>query len=75
MALAWARTRALFVVTCTLEVERGVDDFGSRCVSDQLGGREGVSYSEGYATVDTLQVETELLLEVYYMYMSFCAVY
>ena len=41
--LARAGARTLSVVTCTLEVERGVDDFGSRCVPDQLRGREGVS--------------------------------
>lgn len=43
LALARARVQTLSVVTCTLEVERGVDDFGSRCVPDEFRGREGVS--------------------------------
>lgn len=43
LALARARVQTLSVVTCALEVERGVDDFGSRCVPDEFGGREGVS--------------------------------
>lgn len=43
LGLARAGARTLSVVTCTLEVERGVDDFGSRCVPDEFGGREGVS--------------------------------
>lgn len=41
--LARAGARTLSVVTCTLEVERGVDNFGSRRVPDELRGREGVS--------------------------------
>lgn len=36
---AGAGARTFFVVTCTLEVERGVDDFGSRCVPDEFRGR------------------------------------
>lgn len=37
LGLARARAWTLSVVTCTLEVERGVDDFGSRCVPDKFG--------------------------------------
>lgn len=43
LRLAWARARTLSVVTCTLEVERGVHSFGSRCVPDEFRGREGIS--------------------------------
>lgn len=43
LGLARAGARTLSVVTCTLEVERGVDDFGSRCVPDEFRGRERVS--------------------------------
>lgn len=43
LGLARAGARTLSVVTCTLEVERGVDDFGSRCVPDEFRGGEGVS--------------------------------
>lgn len=42
LGLARARVRMLSVVTYTLEVERGVDDFGSRCVPDYLRGREAM---------------------------------
>lgn len=43
LTLARARVLTLSDVTCTLEVERGVDDFGSRCVPDEFRGWEGVS--------------------------------
>lgn len=61
-ALARAGVYTLSVVTCTLEIERGVDDFGSRRVPDEFRGGEGVSYSKGYATVATLQAERKLSL-------------
>lgn len=62
LALARARVQTLSVVTCTLEVERGVDDFGSRCVPDEFRGREGVSYSKGQTRVAILQAGRKLLL-------------
>lgn len=43
LALARAGVLALSVVTCTLEIERGVHNFGSRCVPEELRRREGVS--------------------------------
>lgn len=43
LALARAGVLTLSVVTCTLEIERGVHNFGSRCVPDELRRREGVS--------------------------------
>lgn len=43
LALARAGVLTLSVVTCTLEVERGVHNFGSRCAPDELRRREGVS--------------------------------
>ena len=43
LCLARARGLTLSVITCTLEVERGVDDFGSRCVPDEFRGKEAVS--------------------------------
>lgn len=61
---ALAGVCTLSVVTCTLEVERGVDDFGSRRVPDEFRGGKGVSYSKGHATVATLQAERKLLLVV-----------
>lgn len=41
LGLSWAGDRVLFVVTCTLEVKRGVD-FGSRCVLHEFRGGEGI---------------------------------
>lgn len=41
--LTRAGVLTLSAVTCTLEVERGVHDFGSRCVPDEFRGREGIS--------------------------------
>lgn len=65
LRLARRRGRALSVVTCTLEVERGVDNCGSMRVPDQLRGRERVRWSKGRATAAILQVERKLWLVVY----------
>lgn len=62
LALARAGVLTLSVVTCTLEIERGVHDFGSRCIPGELGRREGVSYSQGQATVATLQAGKQSLV-------------
>lgn len=62
LRLARRGGRALSVVTCALEVERGVDNCGSMCVPDELRGRERVSWSEGQATVANLQVKRKTLV-------------
>lgn len=52
----------LSVVTCTLEVERGVDNCGSRSVPGELRGGVRISWSKGRTTDTTLQVERKLPL-------------